>query len=77
MNRLQEVDYGSDAQESYSYDPAGNRIRRVLNGLGNAYYYLNNQHGDVVHITNRLGGIVNSYESDAFVRGKRECLWQG
>ncbi|MEB9897949.1 RHS repeat-associated core domain-containing protein, partial [Bacillus cereus] len=27
---------------------------------------LNNQHGDVVHITNRLGGIVNSYEYDAF-----------
>ncbi|WP_206108621.1 RHS repeat-associated core domain-containing protein [Paenibacillus thiaminolyticus] len=37
-----------------------------VDGLGDAYYYLNNQHGDVVHITNRLGGIVNSYEYDAF-----------
>ncbi|CAH8706879.1 hypothetical protein M5W83_03055 [Paenibacillus thiaminolyticus] len=37
-----------------------------MDGLGDAYYYLNNQHGDVVHITNRLGGIVNSYEYDAF-----------
>ncbi|CAH8706885.1 hypothetical protein M5W83_03045 [Paenibacillus thiaminolyticus] len=24
-------------------------------------YNKHNQHGDVVHITNRLGGIVNSY----------------
>ncbi|WP_206106276.1 hypothetical protein [Paenibacillus dendritiformis] len=37
-----------------------------VDGLGDAYYYLNNQHCNVVHITNRLGGIVNSYEYDAF-----------
>ncbi|MCE5173756.1 hypothetical protein LQV63_31550 [Paenibacillus profundus] len=37
-----------------------------MDGSGGSYYYLNNQHGDVAHITNRLGGIVNSYEYDAF-----------
>ncbi|WCR24975.1 hypothetical protein L3476_16480 [Paenibacillus thiaminolyticus] len=37
-----------------------------VDGQGDAYYYLNNQHGDVVQITNRMGRIDNSYEYDAF-----------
>ncbi|MCY9522755.1 RHS repeat-associated core domain-containing protein [Paenibacillus apiarius] len=41
---------------------------RSVDSSRNANYYLNNQHGDVAHITNRLGGIVNSYEYDAFGR---------
>ncbi|WP_374021071.1 hypothetical protein ABU162_08965 [Paenibacillus thiaminolyticus] len=36
---MREVDYGSGAQESYSYDHAGNRIRRVLNGRATSYAY--------------------------------------
>ena len=44
----------------------GHELLAQVDGQGDAYYYLNNQHGDVVHITNRLGGIVNSYEYDAF-----------
>ncbi|MGG3837468.1 hypothetical protein ABEV00_10570 [Paenibacillus thiaminolyticus] len=44
----------------------GHELLAQVDGQGDSYYYLNNQHGDIVHITNRLGGIVNRYESDAF-----------
>ncbi|WP_220483157.1 RHS repeat-associated core domain-containing protein [Paenibacillus thiaminolyticus] len=60
---MNELDEEWSAKASYV---RGHELLAQVDGLGGAYYYLNNQHGDVVHITNRLGGIVNSYEYDAF-----------
>ncbi|WCF09239.1 hypothetical protein NDS46_04870 [Paenibacillus thiaminolyticus] len=62
-NMLNELDKEWNAKASYV---RGHELLAQVDGQGDAYYYLNNQHGDVVHITNRLGGIVNSYEYDAF-----------
>ncbi|BFH16747.1 RHS repeat-associated core domain-containing protein [Paenibacillus melissococcoides] len=62
-NMVNELDEEWNAKASYV---RGHELVAQVGGLGDAYYYLNNQHGDVVHITNRLGGIVNSYEYDAF-----------
>ncbi|WP_210429395.1 RHS repeat-associated core domain-containing protein [Paenibacillus dendritiformis] len=62
-NMLNELDEEWNAKASYV---RGHELLAQVDGLGDAYYYLNNQHGDVVHITNRLGGIVNSYVYDAF-----------
>ncbi|MFL1675787.1 RHS repeat-associated core domain-containing protein [Paenibacillus dendritiformis] len=62
-NMVNELDEEWNAKASYV---RGHELLAQVDGQGDAYYYLNNQHGDVVHITNRLGGIVNSYEYDAF-----------
>ncbi|WCM60080.1 RHS repeat-associated core domain-containing protein [Paenibacillus polymyxa] len=37
-----------------------------MDEVGNPSYYVNNTHGDVLHLTDRKGGIQNSYEYDAF-----------
>nr|WP_240463849.1 RHS repeat-associated core domain-containing protein [Paenibacillus apiarius] len=64
-NMVNELDGDHNIKASYV---RGHEWLAQVDGRGDSYYYLNNQHGDVAHITNRLGGIVNSYEYDAFGR---------
>ncbi|MCY9559552.1 RHS repeat-associated core domain-containing protein [Paenibacillus apiarius] len=64
-NMVNELDGDHHVKASYV---RGHEWLAQVDGRGDSYYYLNNQHGDVAHITNRLGGIVNSYEYDAFGR---------
>ncbi|MGG4393043.1 hypothetical protein ABEX25_01835 [Paenibacillus thiaminolyticus] len=62
-NMVNELDEEWNAKASYV---RGHELMAQVDGQGDAYYYLNNQHGDVVQITNRMGRIDNSYEYDAF-----------
>ncbi|MCE5173740.1 RHS repeat-associated core domain-containing protein [Paenibacillus profundus] len=64
-NMVNELDGDHNVKASYV---RGHDLLAQVDGRGDSYYYLNNQHGDVSHIPNRLGGIVNSYEYDAFGR---------
>ncbi|MCM3342578.1 hypothetical protein M3650_29140 [Paenibacillus sp. MER TA 81-3] len=57
-NMVSELDSEHHVKASYV---RGHELLAQVDGRGDSYYYLNNQHGDVAHITNRLGGIVNSY----------------
>ena len=62
-NLFSELDGEHQVETSYV---RGHELLVQVNRQGDSYYYLNNEHGDVVRITNRLGGILNSYEYDAF-----------
>ena len=62
-NLISELDGEHQVKTSYV---RGHELLAQVNRQGDSYYYLNNEHGDVVRITNRLGGILNSYEYDAF-----------
>ncbi|MCY9528238.1 DUF6531 domain-containing protein [Paenibacillus alvei] len=62
-NLISELDEEHQVKTSYV---RGHELLAQVNKQRDPYYYLNNEHGDVVRITNRLGGILNSYEYDAF-----------
>nr|WP_081676940.1 hypothetical protein [Paenibacillus alvei] len=62
-NLISELDGEHQVKTSYV---RGHELLAQMNRQGDSYYYLNNEHGDVMRITNRLGGILNSYEYDAF-----------
>ncbi|WP_268623941.1 RHS repeat-associated core domain-containing protein [Paenibacillus alvei] len=62
-NLISELDGEHQVKTSYV---RGHELLAQVNRQGDSYYYLNNEHGDVVRITNRLGSILNSYEYDAF-----------
>lgn len=42
----------------------GNELVAQVNGTGEVYYYLHNEHGDVVELRDTAGEIVNQYDYD-------------
>ncbi|EHS56355.1 YD repeat-containing protein, partial [Paenibacillus sp. Aloe-11] len=60
---VNELDEGARVQASFV---RGHELLARVDDVGNPSYYVNNTHGDVLHLTDRKGGIQNSYEYDAF-----------
>ncbi|MCC3378817.1 RHS repeat-associated core domain-containing protein [Paenibacillus farraposensis] len=60
---VNELDEEARVQASFV---RGHELLARVDEVGNPSYYVNNIHGDVLHLTDRKGGIQNSYEYDAF-----------
>ncbi|MBD7906999.1 MULTISPECIES: DNRLRE domain-containing protein [Sporosarcina] len=61
---LYETDGNNQLLREYMYDDNGNPL--TMSYKGQTYYYLFNQHGDVIALTDKSGAVVASYTYDAW-----------